>query len=118
MLKLLERDQKLLEKYKTIIQTYTDKGCTRTVNANEIALTSQITWYLPHNPVFNPMKPNKLRVVFDAAATCEKRGLNTLLRTSPDLLNSSIVIRLRFRNNEIALVADIEVVSLRYVSLS
>ena len=46
--------------------------------------------------------------MFDAAATCEKNKLNTSLQAGLDLFNSSIVIRLRFRNSETVLVADLE----------
>ena len=46
--------------------------------------------------------------MFDAAATCEKNKLNTSLQTGLDLFNRSIVIRLRFRNTETVLVADLE----------
>ena len=54
-------------------------------------------WYLPHHPVVNPNKPNKVRVVFDCAARC-----------SNDLMNSLIGVLTRFRKNRIALVGDIE----------
>ena len=33
-------------------------------------------WYLPHNNVFNPKKPEKVRIVFDCAATNNGKSLN------------------------------------------
>ena len=58
--------------------------------------------------MFNPKKPEKIRVVFDAAAKNQGQSLNSLLCTGPDLLNSLIGVLLRFRNNNIAIVADVE----------
>ena len=59
--------------------------------------------------MFNPKKPDKIRVVFDPAAKNKGQSLNLLLGTGPDLLNSLISIFLRFRNNNIAIVLDVEV---------
>ena len=47
-------------------------------------------------------------MVFDAAATCKGKSLNKSLHTGPDFLNSLVGVMLRFRKNEIAVVADIE----------
>lgn len=80
----------------------------RKMGTEEIVSVSQRTWYLPHHPVFNPKNPNKIRVVFDAEATCKEKNLNNSLCTVPDLLNSLVGILLGFRNNKIALVADVE----------
>ena len=49
-------------------------------------------WFLPHHPVVNPNKPGKVRRVCDG----------------PDLLNPLIGILMRFREERIALSADIE----------
>ena len=70
---------------------------------------SNRTWYLPYHPVFNPKKPDKIKVVFDVAAKNKGQSLISSLYTGPDLLNSLIGVLLRFRNNNIAIVADVEV---------
>ena len=70
--------------------------------------TSNRTWHLPHHPVFNPKKPDKIRVVFDAAARNKGQSLNLSLCTGPDLLSSLIGVLLRFQNNNTAIIADVE----------
>ena len=42
-------------------------------------------WYLPHHPVFNSNKPDKVRVVFDCAAQYNGKSLNSELLQGPDL---------------------------------
>ena len=59
--------------------------------------------------MFNYKKPDKIRVVFEEAAKNKLQGLNSSLFTSPDFLNSLIVVLLRFRNSNIAIVAHVEV---------
>lgn len=65
-------------------------------------------WYLPHHPVYNPHKPDKVRVVFDCAANHHGISLNGALLQGPDLVNSLVGVLTRFRRNRIALVADVE----------
>lgn len=65
------------------------------------------TWYLPHFDVFNPMKPDKLRIVHDAAAKSRGMSLNDFLLTGPDLLQSLPGVMMRFRRHNIAVSSDI-----------
>ena len=65
-------------------------------------------WYLPHHPVENPNKPCKVRRVKNAASKFRGQSLNTNLFTGPDLLNSLLGVLMRFRANQIAVLADIE----------
>ena len=53
-------------------------------------------------------KPEKRRVVFDAAAMFNGVSLNKELLVGPDLLNSVFGVLQRFRMGFIAIVADIE----------
>ena len=58
------------------MQKYIKNGYARKLPNEEFDKTSQRTWYLPHHPVFNKHKPNKIRTVFDAAA--EHDGMSLL----------------------------------------
>ena len=61
---------------------------------------------MPHHPVLSAHK--KLRVVFDAAAKFRGTSLNDQLVNGPDLLNSLVGVLLRFRSDQVAIMADIE----------
>ena len=63
--------------------------------------------------MLNPKKPDKIRVVFDAAAKNKGQSLNSALCTGPDLQNSLIGVLLRFRKNNIAIVTDAEAMFLQ-----
>ncbi|XP_037302652.1 uncharacterized protein LOC119193060 [Manduca sexta] len=65
------------------------------------------TWYLPHFAVVNALKPDKLRVVHDAAAKTKGTTLNENLLTGPDLLQPLPAVLLRFREHPVAVTADI-----------
>ena len=67
--------------------------------------------YIPHHAVINPDKTSiKIRVVYDASAKINKgqKSLNECLYPGPTTLKDLTGILLRFRLNEIAVVADIE----------
>ena len=65
-------------------------------------------WYLPHHPVVNPNKPGKVRRIANAAAKFRGQSLNSNLITGPDLLNNVVGILLRFRENPVAILSDID----------
>lgn len=65
-------------------------------------------WCLPHDPVFHPQKPNKVRVVFDLAAHFRDTSLNDQLLQGPDLTNNLTGVLLQSRQEPVALVADVE----------
>ena len=86
-----------------------DKGYVRKVPRNELLSTkAEPQWYLPHHPVLNPNKPEKVSQVCNAALKYKGVALNDLLMTGPDLLNNLIGVLMRFRQGRIALSADIE----------
>ena len=80
------------------MQKYIKNGYARKLPNEEFDKTSQRTWYLPHHPVFNKHKPNKIRTVFDAAA--EHDGMS--------LLNNLTGILLRFRKHKVVIADDTE----------
>ena len=55
-----------------------------------------------------PCKPEKVCAVFDAASTFAGTLLNNELLQGPDLTNNLVGILIRFRQDPIALIADIE----------
>lgn len=65
-------------------------------------------WYLPIFGVYHPQKPGKIRVVFDSSAQYDGVSLNDVLLFAPDLNNSLSGVLLRFRREQVAIVADIQ----------
>ena len=104
---LLRQPDKAVQ-YHSIIQGYLDSGFARKLTSEESAQRSPRRWFLPHHGVSNPNKPGKLRLVFDAAASCRGVSLNSELLSGPDMLLSLPGVLLRFREETIALVGDIE----------
>ena len=65
-------------------------------------------WYLPHHPLTNINKPGKVRRVLNASSIYKGVSLNSNLLTGPDLLTNLTEIVMRFRDDQIAISADIE----------
>ena len=66
------------------------------------------TWYLTHCGVYHHNKSGKIRVVFDLSADYKGRGLNTELLSGPDFTNQIVGVLLRYREEQIAAMGDIE----------
>jgi len=97
----LLKDEKLRSRYVHVMNEHLEKG--------HVSLGSPKSprWFLPHHPVINPKKPEKLRIVFDCAAKCRGLSLNDVLLPGPDLINNMTGVLLRFRLYRVALSADI-----------
>ncbi|XP_064637875.1 uncharacterized protein LOC135494055 [Lineus longissimus] len=106
--KRMKKDSEFKSLYADTLNGYIEKGFARKLSVIEAEKISPKTWYIPHHGVMNPNKPGKIRVVFDAAATCQGTSLNLNLMTGPDLLNSLFGILQRFRLYRIAMCADVE----------
>ena len=65
-------------------------------------------WYLPHFGVYHPRKPDQIRVVFDSSAEFQGVSLNKELLSGPDLMNSLSGVLIRFRQENVAAMCDIE----------
>ena len=104
----LLKNSDLHDRYKREIQLLLDKGYAEVIPTAELESNSDYTWYLPHHPVLNPNKPDKLRIVLDCAATHDSMSLNSQVLQGPDLTNKLLGILLRFRRGRVALMADIE----------
>lgn len=68
----LKRDKELAKQYCDIIEDYVDKGYARKLTRGEASAPTPKQWFLPHHPVRNPSKPDKVRIVMDAAAKHEE----------------------------------------------
>ena len=102
------RDPELYTKYKGRIQELLDKGYAERVPEQEIGATPGRTWYLPHHNVVNENKPEKLRIVFDFAATFGGTSLNKEVLQGPDFTNNLVGVLLRIREGPVAVMGDIE----------
>ena len=69
---------------------------------------SKGVWYLPQHSVINVNKPEKLRVVFDCTAKYGRISLNSQFLQGSNLINSLVGVVIRFRQEQVALAADIE----------
>ena len=74
---------------------------------------ADLQWYVPHLPVLNPNKPDKVRRVCNAASKFGGVSLNDNLMAGPDLLQLLIGIIFRFREKKIAWRADVEAMFLQ-----
>ncbi|XP_064632813.1 uncharacterized protein LOC135491092 [Lineus longissimus] len=94
-------------KYKCFVDKLLDRGHARKLTQEESEMHGQRTWFLPHH------KPDKVRVIFDAAAKTDGVSLNSQLLQGPDYTNSLLGVLLRFREYHIAIVGDIEAMFLQ-----
>ena len=104
----LSRDVGLCKKYTNFIDDLMVKDYARKVPQDQVNRNDGAVWYLPHHNVFNPKKPEKVRIVFDCAATYRGKSLNDNVVQGPDFTNSLVGVLLRFRQESVALMADIE----------
>ena len=56
----------------------------------------------------NQKKPEKVRIVFDCAAKYNGKSINYRVLQGPGLTNSLFGVLCRFRQEKVAIVADIE----------
>lgn len=107
-IKRLKREPEVLEEYDSIIKDQLSSGVIESVTELEGA---RKVHYLPHQAVIRKdAETTKLRIVYDASAKESKNGtsLNDCLHTGPSLTPLLFEILVRFRENRIALVGDIE----------
>ncbi|XP_041947173.1 uncharacterized protein LOC121708505, partial [Alosa sapidissima] len=84
-----------------------EKGHAEAVPFDELETQSGKVWYIPHHGVHHPKK-GSLRVVFDCSASFQGTSLNSELIQGPNLTSNLIGVLLRFRQEPIALMADVE----------
>ncbi|XP_055623485.1 uncharacterized protein LOC129766911 [Toxorhynchites rutilus septentrionalis] len=112
--KRLAKDPELRRRVNEQINSYEQKQYVRKVPPEVLRnISRQRMWYLPLGVVTNPKKPNKIRMVWDAAAKAGGVSFNDMLLKGPDLLVSLVEVLLRFREGKIAVCSDIREMFLR-----
>ncbi|XP_062710760.1 uncharacterized protein LOC134288863 [Aedes albopictus] len=107
--KRLGKEPLLYDSVRQQIREYKEKGYTHQATEEELANTSSgKSWYLPLGIVLNPRKPNKVRIIWDAAAQVNGVSLNSVLLKGPDYLASLIEVFYHFRLYAVALTGDIK----------
>ncbi|XP_062713760.1 uncharacterized protein LOC134290608 [Aedes albopictus] len=105
----LKNDSVLFERVRQQLRDYEVKQYARKATHKELTTTSpDQCWYLPLGIVVNPKKPNKLRIIWDAAATVNGVSLNSVLLKGPDFLASLPAVIGNFRLYRYALTGDIK----------
>ena len=65
-------------------------------------------WYISHHGVYHPAKPGKIKVIFECSAEYLGYTLNKQLMPGPDLTNQVVGVLIRFREEQVAFMGDIE----------
>ena len=102
----LSKDEKLHKKYVEVMESYFSDGYAEKIWPS--SSSPKFKWYLPHQPVVNPKKPEKLRIVFDCGAEYQGKSLNNFLMHGPDLTPSLVSILTQFRQGKVAIAADVK----------
>ncbi|XP_055623038.1 uncharacterized protein LOC129766494 [Toxorhynchites rutilus septentrionalis] len=106
--KRLKKEPHLMERVREQIAEYESKEYADKITNEEIKTTdSKRVWYLPLGVVVNPKKPEKVRLIWDAAAKANGTSLNSQLQKGPDLLTPLPMVLCKFRLFPIAVCGDI-----------
>jgi len=103
--KKFTKDATTYNDYKKFIDDLLVKGYAR--KATQPADQGRL-WYIPHHGVYHPNKPGKIRVVFDCSSNFKGTSLNENLISGPDLSNQIIGVLIRFREQPVAVMGEIE----------
>ncbi|XP_053698951.1 uncharacterized protein LOC128745910 [Sabethes cyaneus] len=104
----LQKDSELKQRVNMQIKEYVKKGYAHKASEMELHSTkANQVWYLPLGVVVNPRKPEKLRLIWDAAAKVDGVSFNTTLLKGPDLLSRLPTVLFRFRQFPVAVCGDI-----------
>ncbi len=104
----LQNNPKFREDYTSFVADIEQKGYARKVPSEKLNRNDGRVWYLPHHGIYHPKKPNKIRVVFDCSAEYQGTSLNQQLFQGPDLTNGLLGVLLRFRQEKVAYMTDVE----------
>lgn len=101
-----ERNEKFHQEYTTFLCDVIKEGYAKKVPAEPKRSDGKL-WYIPHHGVYHPKK-GKLRVVFDCGAEYRGKSLNSQLPQGPYLTSSLLGVLTRFRQEPVAVLADVQ----------
>lgn len=104
----MQSNPELMGNINNQIRNFILKGYARKLTPDEINVDDPRIWYLPVFHHLDPKKPEKVRLVWDAAAKYKGISLNSMLMTGPDNLVALIDVLRRFREKCIAIGGDLE----------
>ncbi|XP_055633071.1 uncharacterized protein LOC129773484 [Toxorhynchites rutilus septentrionalis] len=104
----LNKNPQLYDRVRVQIAEYLQKGYAHKITAEEETSSDpRRVWFLPLGVVVNSKKPDKVRLVWDAAAKTEHISFNDMVLKGPDFLISLPGVLFRFRQRQIAVSGDI-----------
>ena len=121
LLQSFKRKPQLEKDYLAFMAKTLDRGHAARVPPNELTVNEETNreksantdrsgrvWYLPHFGVYHPKKPDQIRVVFNSSAQFQGVSLNKELLPGPDQMNSLLGVLVRFRQEDVTLMCDVE----------
>ena len=93
--------------HKDTIAEYVSQALASKLIKTEAKRTTPSTKHLPHHPIKNRSKPDKIRTVVDAGAKTKNQSLNKHLLKGPDSLNNLVDVLLKFCQRKYAVIGDI-----------
>ncbi|XP_028399264.1 uncharacterized protein LOC114522722 [Dendronephthya gigantea] len=96
------------EAYDKQMREMSEMNFSRKLSSEELKSYKGPTHYISHHEVVRPEKKSTpIRIVFNSSASYKGHRLNDYWMKGPDLLNNLFGVLLRFRENEVAINADI-----------
>ncbi|XP_028412945.1 uncharacterized protein LOC114535824 [Dendronephthya gigantea] len=103
-----DKDERYKEDYVKFMNEMIKKGHAEKIPPEEESAKNGKIWYIPHHGVYHPKKPGKIRVVFDCSSEYKGESINKHLLQGPDLTNKLTGVLIRFRQEPVAFMSDIE----------
>ena len=104
----LSSDTKLRDDYVVFLEEVISAGYPEKVPQNVLDRSDGKVWFIPHHSVYHNKKPDKICVVFNCSAQFHGTSLNNELFQGPDLTNSLVGVLIRFRQDPVAVVGDVQ----------
>ena len=102
------KDVKFREDYVACLEKVIGDGFTEKVPLDVLERSDGKVWFIPHHGVYHHKKPDKIRVVFDCSAHSQGTSLNDELFQGPDLTNNLVGVLIRFRQEPVAVMSDVQ----------